>query len=303
MTTYNGEKYIEKQLISLLNQTISNFQLMIYDDCSSDSTYSIVEKFIEANDLDNWFLFKNSLNIGWKKNFIDALKATDADIILFCDQDDIWEQDHVSIMVQAFTDNKIKLLCSNYVIIDDIDRIVDKKEQFGNDGKISKIPLLPKNFNVLRPGCSYCLRGDFGRKIALSYWIPSYAHDELMWQAAFLANGLYILDKKTLKYRRHESNASGAMKKRSEILDNLDDKISHLNKMIQYTKENNLDKQNQLSTLDRLKSFYILRKKAFSGHKIVSFFRCVTTYANCYISWKHIVLDIKNFFFAGQKGI
>ena len=45
LATYNGEKYLEEQLDSILNQTYSNFRLLISDDCSEDNTKQILEKY------------------------------------------------------------------------------------------------------------------------------------------------------------------------------------------------------------------------------------------------------------------
>ena len=51
--TYNGEKYIEKQLLSLYNQTKQPDEVIISDDCSTDKTKLIVKNFISKNNLNN----------------------------------------------------------------------------------------------------------------------------------------------------------------------------------------------------------------------------------------------------------
>ena len=47
MATYNGEKYLEEQIESILKQTYSNFRLIISDDCSTDGTCEIIIKKTE----------------------------------------------------------------------------------------------------------------------------------------------------------------------------------------------------------------------------------------------------------------
>ena len=51
MATYNGERYIEKQLYSILNQTVPADEIIICDDCSSDNTVKIVEEYINNKHL------------------------------------------------------------------------------------------------------------------------------------------------------------------------------------------------------------------------------------------------------------
>ena len=49
MTTYNGEKYIKEQLTSLKNQTRVPDEVLIFDDCSTDNTVTIVRNFLIEN--------------------------------------------------------------------------------------------------------------------------------------------------------------------------------------------------------------------------------------------------------------
>lgn len=59
LATYNGEKYIEKQLDSIRNQTIKPDEVVIVDDKSSDRTVALINEFIAVNNLVNWKLFVN----------------------------------------------------------------------------------------------------------------------------------------------------------------------------------------------------------------------------------------------------
>lgn len=45
LASYNGERYIEQQILSILNQTYNNWKLTIFDDCSKDRTLKIIKKF------------------------------------------------------------------------------------------------------------------------------------------------------------------------------------------------------------------------------------------------------------------
>ena len=90
VAVYNGEKYLENQLSSLLDQTIKISQVIITDDGSTDQSMEIIEKFIIDHELsDTWTLKKTETNLGPAANFINMCKETTGDYIFFCDQDDI----------------------------------------------------------------------------------------------------------------------------------------------------------------------------------------------------------------------
>jgi glycosyltransferase involved in cell wall biosynthesis len=86
MTTYNGEKFLIKQLDSLVNQTYHNIEIIIVDDCSSDKTLNILNQYSKENS--NIQILANEKNIGLHNNFEKALKHCKGDYIALCDQDD-----------------------------------------------------------------------------------------------------------------------------------------------------------------------------------------------------------------------
>jgi glycosyltransferase involved in cell wall biosynthesis len=71
LCTYNGEKYIRQQLDSILTQTMPVDEIVIHDDCSTDSTYEILTDY--ASRYPRIFVRKNSANIGFLKNFENTL--------------------------------------------------------------------------------------------------------------------------------------------------------------------------------------------------------------------------------------
>lgn len=66
LSTYNGEKYISEQLDSILNQTYQDFILIISDDCSTDGSATIMERYAEKDK--RILLIKQPKNIGISKN-------------------------------------------------------------------------------------------------------------------------------------------------------------------------------------------------------------------------------------------
>lgn len=91
LATYNGEKYIEELLQSLMEQTRQDFVCYIHDDGSTDKTVDICKRYIEKYP-EQFVLWEYAPQGGAKKNFFSMLERVDADYIFFCDQDDYWEK-------------------------------------------------------------------------------------------------------------------------------------------------------------------------------------------------------------------
>jgi glycosyltransferase involved in cell wall biosynthesis len=93
MATYNGEKYIREQLLSILKQLGPQDEIIVSDDHSKDKTISILEEFKD----DRIKIFFNE-NKGHTKNFENAVKNASGDYIFLSDQDDVWEENKISVM-------------------------------------------------------------------------------------------------------------------------------------------------------------------------------------------------------------
>ncbi len=70
LATYNGEKFIHKQIDSILSQSIDDFELIVCDDCSLDNTYSILEEYAQQDKRIK--IYRNEHNLGFLKNFEKA---------------------------------------------------------------------------------------------------------------------------------------------------------------------------------------------------------------------------------------
>jgi glycosyltransferase involved in cell wall biosynthesis len=101
LCTYNGEKYVAEQVASILAQTYSNLEIIICDDASTDNTFSILEKYA-ASDV-RIRLYRNEKNVGYNKNFEQALSLANAEWIAIADQDDIWLPHKIKSLYNAVT--------------------------------------------------------------------------------------------------------------------------------------------------------------------------------------------------------
>lgn len=126
MCTYNGEKYLKKQLDSILNQTKSVDEIIICDDGSTDRTMAILNDYAEKHN-EVVRVFQNEKNLRVIKNFEKAVEHCTGDIVFLSDQDDIWAENKVENFMSYFSQNpSINVLGSNGYCIDENDKVYDK---------------------------------------------------------------------------------------------------------------------------------------------------------------------------------
>ena len=206
LATYNGEMYIVDQIESILNQSFSNFRLMVSDDCSTDNTVAIIEEYLQKDQ--RITLYRQNKNLGYIKNFEYLLDKSDADYIMFCDQDDIWVHNKIEKLLEYISSRKCSLVYSNVTLIDQNNNKLNK--DYYEELKIK--PLINKcNKSILfrNPiiGNTVIMKKDLKSKII---FIPSLIpHDWYLGIIASLEDGLVYCPEKLVRYRQHSNNTSG----------------------------------------------------------------------------------------------
>jgi glycosyltransferase involved in cell wall biosynthesis len=206
MASYNGEKFIEEQLKSILNQLDDSDEIIIVDDCSKDDTI----KKIEEIDDSRITVFKNDKNKGHVFSFGRAISLTNNEIIFMSDQDDIWLKGRVNIMTKELLQNDSLLVSSNTNFINSKGEILEYKMD-GIKSKNSKKNL--KNIIDIYLGkdnyygCAMAFKKDLKQLILP---IPSYVESHDLWiaKAANLVKLNIHCDNITLSRRVHGNNAS-----------------------------------------------------------------------------------------------
>ena len=218
MATYNGEKYIRKQLDSILNQSYQNWNLLVRDDGSNDNTVSILNEYAKRDSRIKIMI--NTSNIhGWQQNFQELMFSADlkCEYFMFCDQDDIWLNDKIRDYVIKM--NKLSL--SNpgrpIVVYSDMD-IIDEKDNITEPSMNKVYPINVKRitdcfFSQRIYGCNEMLN----RKVitlcceVLDYnYHKDMAHDGFVVKATAADDGvLCFIPRIYMHYRRTNTNATG----------------------------------------------------------------------------------------------
>lgn len=218
MASYNGEQYIGEQIESILNQTETNWKLVIQDDCSSDATYQIACRYAQKHP-NKITAVKRAKNSGSaEKNFFSMLAYADSDYIMFSDDDDVWLQDKIEksmeIMQKAEQVNGADrpiLIHSDLMVADEkLNVIANSMFQLQNlDAKRCRLNhILVQNIVT---GCTMAVNRALVR-MAAKAGTPENAimHD---WWFALIAAAfgtIKLVDTPTVLYRQHGKNAVGA---------------------------------------------------------------------------------------------
>lgn len=119
VSTYNGEKYIEEQLNSILEQTYPNVKIYVRDDGSNDQTVTILRQYQEREQIT---LYEGK-NVGFGSSFLQLLLlAEEGDYWAFCDQDDIWDVHKIANAfkrLEAMPDNEPNMYFHNFLLADE----------------------------------------------------------------------------------------------------------------------------------------------------------------------------------------
>lgn len=210
MATYNGERYIKKQIDSIICQLSDNDEIIISDDGSTDNTIDIIKTYQDKriklfyHKRDNGILKeKAAAFILAAKNFENSLNHARGDFIFLSDQDDIWEIDRVREIVTALSYSDL-VLC-NFSIINDRDEIVNDKYLNKDPVRKSYLKNLAKNPFM---GCTMA----FSKKV-LSFCLPFpkkvIGHDLWIGFIVFVLKRRFMFIERPLhRYRQHNLNVS-----------------------------------------------------------------------------------------------
>lgn len=202
LATYNGEKYLEEQLASILPQLGSDDELIISDDGSTDRTLAIIDGYA---DQDQRIKFFTGPGRGVIANFEFAVNQSQGEYIFLADQDDVWLPEKVQTTLAYFqTHRQIELVISDLVIVNEQLEVIEPSYFAYRHVKLGFFHNIVKNKYI---GAGMAFRSSLKTRILP---IPSKVPMHDMWIgliAAYRNKSALITQPLTL-YRRHSDNAS-----------------------------------------------------------------------------------------------
>ncbi len=210
MAVYNGSKYLEAQIDSILKQCYTSFELVAVDDVSIDDSFQILERLARVDPRIK--VHKNTVNAGIAGNFLNALRFSRGELICFADQDDAWRADKLEILVSLISDTPQNMLAYSDLEICDSDLRV-MHSSFWKVSGIKPRSGIWGEFAFLRniiPGCSMMFRKEIRDLLMEMLPKSSFIHDHLAFVLASSFGRVVYSREPLVKYRQHSRNNIGA---------------------------------------------------------------------------------------------
>lgn len=115
INSHNGEKFIESSINSVLNQSYQNFEIIFFDNASTDKTKIKVENFSNLYKKIKYYKVENKVKLYKARNL--AIEKSSGELISFLDVDDFWFKHKLRFQHELFKLNpKLGICYSNYII-------------------------------------------------------------------------------------------------------------------------------------------------------------------------------------------
>jgi rhamnosyltransferase len=216
LTTYNGAKYIQEQIQSILDQAFVDVDIRIYDDVSKDETVNVIKHFSNDNRVKliiNKFPTGNAAH-----NFFNGIEDTSEDdfnqydFVAFSDQDDIWLSNKLKAATDMLVKDRSSLYMSNLIMW----------EEKTNIKTIIKKAYPQKKYDFLfeggSAGCTYVFTSKFSIELKKQIKLVNYkewkyfSHDWFVYFYARINNYKVSIDSNSyILYRIHDNNVYGQL--------------------------------------------------------------------------------------------
>lgn len=217
LATYNGEKYIEEQLNSIIHQSFKPDIIIVSDGGSTDNTVSMCDKVLKCSGV-SYVILESKERLQVTENFQRGLENCIADYIFFSDQDDIWLTDKIEQTMRGFIDDTVMMVFTDAMVVED-------KSMFKNGNSLwSTIGFHPNAISELfeqynKAFLETLLKHNVvtGMCLAISsrlkpflFPFPKCAlHDAWIALSAIHHGSVVAVNKQCVLYRQHQNNVVG----------------------------------------------------------------------------------------------
>ena len=205
--------WLKEQLESLNSQTYPNLRLYIRDDCSTNVPISdIRELAARCVTAFPYSIQRNTGNLGSIRTFERLTEEADGEYFAYCDQDDVWLPEKLSVLEEAIVGADAQLVCSDMFIIDQngkqtassITKI--RKHHVFRSGEGLGTKLLISNFVT---GCTMLVRSAQAK--AAAPFCPDMMHDHYLALWCASQGKIISLHRQLIRYRIHPGNQTAMM--------------------------------------------------------------------------------------------
>ncbi len=211
--SYGHEKYIAHAIDSVLCQTYTEFDYIIFDDGSKDNSRSIIEEYIQKDERIKFHTHENLQNKGLPATIEAAVNLVKTPYIAFLESDDIWEPTFLEEMlnIAEAQENIALFYCGVKIFGDDNSnnskhiKMLEKRKRFIQKESISRMDLVYERF--ISTFSSVLVRSSILKSCKFDPLIPQRL-DNFLWIQCLIQQPAIYLDKELCRWRKHDSSFS-----------------------------------------------------------------------------------------------
>lgn len=197
---YNAQKYIAQTMDSVLAQTYSNWEMIIMDDCSTDSCPEIVKEYCRKDSRIKYFKNKENQGVSGTRNA--AMQKATGRYLAFLDSDDLWNPEKLSIQISFMEQNDAHFCCTGCCVIDENGKLT---------GQVRHVPPKKNYRQMLKGNSAACLTVVVDRKYIDDPIMPEIPHEDYAAWLNAIKDGevVYGIDQVLASYRVAGNSVSG----------------------------------------------------------------------------------------------
>jgi len=200
LPVYNSERYINRTITSILQQTMTDFELIAIDDCSTDSSLAKLQEWADKDSRIQ--VVANSQNMGVADTRNKGIAMAKGDYICFIDSDDTWHSDKLAKQLTWMQQTSSDFSCTEYDMVDDEGRFI--KHRTVHTQAIQYDDLLKENYII----CStVMLKTDMAKQHRMN---GTYVHEDYIYWLDLLKAGARgtVLQENLARYRLAQTGRS-----------------------------------------------------------------------------------------------
>jgi teichuronic acid biosynthesis glycosyltransferase TuaG len=133
---YNSEEFIVDTIESVISQSYKNWELIIIDDCSTDNSLQLIQKYIDLDERISLFINKENSGAAVSRNL--GLKKSSGNFICFIDSDDLWNPLKLETQLNFMLNNNFAISFTSYNLIDEngnsLNKVINSIKEINYEG-------------------------------------------------------------------------------------------------------------------------------------------------------------------------